>query len=34
MIEIYERSPTLLEFYELVKNRAEEWDQKDLFFEP
>ena len=34
MIEIYERSPTLLEFYQLVKNRAEEWDQKDLFFEP
>ena len=34
MLEIYERSPTLLKFYQLVKNRAEEWDQKDLFFEP
>ena len=34
MIEIYEGSPTLLGFYELVKNRSKEWDQKSLFFEP
>ena len=32
MIEIYERSSTLLDFYQLVKNRAKEWDQKHLFF--
>ena len=32
MIEIYERSPTLLNFYQLVKDRAKQWDQKDLFF--
>ena len=34
MIEIYESSPPLLSFYEMVKSISIDWDRKALFAEP
>jgi hypothetical protein len=34
MIEIYESSPTLLDFYEMVRVMSIDWDGKELFAIP